>query len=95
MRFGGKPRCARVSSTLSYQTPILRICRASSPVATLRREPSSTAQTLDLKTVDRYTPLKKLEVQGEWIHVEDETGRQAWVHESNVWKPMKIQSMDF
>lgn len=64
-------------------------------VAMLRKEPSTSAPTADLRTLDRYTPLKKVETQSEWIHVEDETGRQAWIHESQVWKPVKIQSFDF
>ena len=64
-------------------------------VATLRQEPSPTAPASDLKTIDRYTPLKKLDSQGEWVHVEDESGRQAWIHETNVWKPTKIQAVTF
>ena len=66
-----------------------------STIATLRKDPSTTAATADLKTIDRYTPLKRLESQGEWMHVEDEAGHQAWIHESTVWKPVKIQSMNF
>lgn len=64
-------------------------------VATLRKEPKQGAPPADLKTVDRYTPLKRLESQGEWVHIEDETGRRAWIHESNIWKPMKVQSVKF
>ena len=66
-----------------------------SQVATLRKEPSSTGGLADLKSVDRYTPLKKLETQGEWIHVEYDSGVQAWIHESTVWKPTKIQAVNF
>ena len=66
-----------------------------SSIAILRREPSSTAPAADLKSIDRYTPLKKLEAQGEWLHVEDESGRQSWIHESNVWKPVKISEVNF
>lgn len=66
-----------------------------SQVATLRQNPAANAPPSDMKTVDKYTPLKKIEVNGEWVHVEDETGRQAWIHESTVWKPMKIQSVTF
>jgi SH3-like domain-containing protein len=66
-----------------------------SQVATLRREPSATGAPADLKTIDRYTPMKRLESQGEWLHVEDEAGRQAWIHESNIWKPVRVQSMEF
>ena len=64
-------------------------------IATLRREPSPSAAPIELKTVDRYTPFKRLENNREWMQVEDETGRQAWVHESQVWKPVNIQSISF
>lgn len=64
-------------------------------VATLRKEPSASSPPIELKTVDRYTPFKRLEVDREWVQVEDETGRQAWVHESNVWKPVNVQSISF
>lgn len=73
----------------------IRCVVVKSTVATLRRDPSATSPTVDLKTLDRYTPLKKLEAQGEWIQVEDETGRQAWIHESTIWKPVRIQSVNF
>lgn len=66
-----------------------------SSTATLRLSPSASAPLAELKTVDRYTPLKKLEAQGEWLRVEDEAGHQAWVHESNIWKPVKVQSVTF
>lgn len=64
-------------------------------VATLRKEPSNSAATLDFKTVDRYTPFKRIDVDREWIKVEDETGRQAWLHESQVWKPVTVNSISF
>jgi len=64
-------------------------------IATLRKEPSTTAPMAEIKTLDRYTPLKKLEMKDDWVKVEDETGRQAWIHDSNVWRPMKVQSMSF
>lgn len=66
-----------------------------SSVATLRQEPSTGAPPVDLKTLDRYTPLKKIESQGEWIKVEYDAGQQAWIHESNVWKPVKISTVNF
>ncbi len=66
-----------------------------STVATLRREPSTTAPMADLKTLDRYTPLKKIESKDEWVKVEDESGRQAWVHGSNIWRPVRVQSFNF
>lgn len=64
-------------------------------VAVLRKEPSKDAQPMDLKTVDRYTPLKRLGNDREWMQVEDESGRQAWIHESQVWKPVNVQAISF
>lgn len=63
--------------------------------AALRETASPNGPLSDLKSLDKYTPLKRLEGGGEWVHVEDETGRQAWIHETNVWKPAKIQAVTF
>ena len=76
-------------------TSSMRCVVVKTTVAALRSEPSTNSASADLKTVDRYTPLKRLEAQGEWIHVEDETGHQAWIHETNVWKPAKIANVTF
>ncbi len=64
-------------------------------IATLRKAPSTSAPTTDIRTVDKYTPFKKLELDGDWIKVEDEAGHQAWVHQSNLWRPLKLQSVVF
>lgn len=65
-------------------------------VASLRKEPSSNAPPPpEMKTLDRFTPLKRLENDGEWIQVEVENGLTAWIHESNVWKPVVINSFSF
>lgn len=64
-------------------------------VAILRQEPSSQAAAAELKTVDRYTPFKRLESDREWIQVQDETGRKAWIHETNVWKPVMVNAISF
>lgn len=64
-------------------------------IATLRKEPSSTAQAVDLKSVDKYTPFKRLASDRDWVQIEDETGRQAWVHESQIWKPVTVQAITF
>jgi len=64
-------------------------------VARLRKEPSASSPPAELATLDRYTPLKKLESRAEWIEVQDQTGSKAWIHETQVWKPVKIQSFDF
>jgi SH3-like domain-containing protein len=66
-----------------------------SQTALLKRDPAKTAPAADIKSVDKYTPFKKLEVKVDWIKVEDETGRQSWVHESQIWKPVKVNSISF
>ncbi|MGE4130348.1 MAG: SH3 domain-containing protein [Bdellovibrionales bacterium] len=64
-------------------------------VATLRQEPSNRSALAELKTLDRYTPLKRLESDREWIQVQDESGRTAWIHENYVWKPVIVNSFSF
>lgn len=64
-------------------------------VAALHKDPAQNAPATDLKTLDRYTPLKRVNDQREWIQVEDEAGRLAWIHESQVWKPIKVNAFSF
>ncbi len=67
-------------------------------VATLRREASKTAPPPEkLRTVDRYTPFKRIETEeaSEWLPVEDETGMRAFIHENYVWKPVIVNSFSF
>ena len=64
-------------------------------LAAFKKEPKQASVAMDLRTLDRYTPLKRLGNEGEWVQVEDETGRQGWVHENNLWKPVNVQSFSF
>ena len=80
------------NSDLSTQ---IRCVVVKTSIATLRKEPNASAAPIEMKTVDRYTPFKRLGNDREWVQVEDETGRQAWVHEANVWKPVNVQSISF
>lgn len=64
-------------------------------VAALHKEPSQASPATDLKTLDRYTPLKRVGDQRDWLKVEDEAGRAAWIHESQVWKPVIVNSFSF
>jgi SH3-like domain-containing protein len=64
-------------------------------VATLRKGPSTASEPADLRTVDKFTPFKKLEIEGDWVKVQDETGREGWIHQTNVWRPVKVQAMTF
>ncbi len=66
-----------------------------SNVATLRQGPSPSAPLAELRSVDRYTPFKRLANEKDWVQVEDETGRKAWIHESLVWKPVTVSAITF
>ncbi len=79
----------------SELTGAIRCVVVKTTTAILRKEANSGASPLDFKTVDRYTPLKRLSNDREWVQIEDETGRQGWVHETNVWKPVNVQSISF
>jgi len=76
--------------TTSYSCVVVR-----SQIATLRKEPSTSAEPLELRTADKFTPFKKIEVDGEWVKIEDEAGRQGWVHHSTVWRPVKVLGVNF
>jgi SH3-like domain-containing protein len=64
-------------------------------VAALHKDPVVSSAATDLKTLDRYTPLKRVNDNREWIQVEDEAGRLAWIHETQVWKPVKVNAFSF
>jgi len=66
-------------------------------IATLRQQPSKTAPLAELRTVDRYTPFKRIENENpsEWIEVQDETGNRAFIHENYVWRPVMVNSFSF
>lgn len=64
-------------------------------VAALHKEPNPTSPASDLKTLDRYTPLKRVNDMRDWLQVEDEAGHSSWIHESQVWKPVLVNSFSF
>lgn len=64
-------------------------------VAKLRAEPSESAPTANIKTVDRYTPFRRMAEEGPWILVEDELGNKSWINETNVWKPLAVKAISF
>lgn len=76
-------------------TTAIRCVVVKTNVAVLRKEAKSDAPPIEIKTADRYTPFKRLGNDREWVQIEDETGRQAWVNETNVWKPVNVQSISF
>lgn len=56
--------------------------------AKLRMGPGPGHPLADLTSVDRYTPFKKTDRDGEWIQVRDSFSGVYWVHETNVWIPV-------
>ena len=48
----------------------------------LRAEPNTTCATV--ATVDRGVVLKKLAMQGQWLHVRHSSGISGWIHQGLV-----------
>ena len=64
-------------------------------IATFRESPSAKAAPLDLSTVDRYTPFLRLGADRDWVQVKDQDGRKGWIHESQLWRPVKVNEISF
>lgn len=64
-------------------------------IAKLRRGPGREFPLAELSVVDRYTPFRKVERDGEWIHVRDDYDETYWVHETNVWMPVVRAKLSF
>jgi SH3-like domain-containing protein len=63
--------------------------------AKLRTGPGKEFPSADLAFVDRYTPFKKIDRDGEWVQIQDEYQGKYWVHEDNIWIPMIHSHMTF
>lgn len=61
----------------------------------IRKGPSASAELGDLRFVDRFTPFKRVDVQGEWYQVVSTWGSTYWVHERSVWRPIKVTKISF
>jgi SH3-like domain-containing protein len=73
----------------------LRCVVVKTNTAALHKAPQFASPGEDLKNLDRYTPLKRIKDQKAWIQVEDEAHNQAWIHESQVWKPVTVNNFSF
>lgn len=65
------------------------------PVAKLREQGSAKAGLSDIRQVDKYTAFKRLDRVEEWYQVEAPWGGEYWVHESNIWRPLKVTSINY
>jgi SH3-like domain-containing protein len=63
--------------------------------AKLRQGPGMDQPLAELSSVDRYTPFRKVDRDGEWVQVEDDYGGNYWVHETNVWIPVSKMKIAF
>jgi SH3-like domain-containing protein len=63
--------------------------------AETRQGPGTKYPYGDYKSLDRFTPLKRLDVKDNWVQVESDTGMKFWVQESKVWRPVQIQTIHF
>lgn len=66
-----------------------------SKTARLRQGPGKEFPLAELEQVDRFTPFRKLDRDGEWVQIEDEYSGQYWIHESNLWIPAVRNSVRF
>jgi SH3-like domain-containing protein len=63
--------------------------------AKLRQGPGPEHPLAELSSVDRYTPFRKIDRDGEWIQVKDDFNGTYWVHETNVWIPVVRSKLSF
>ena len=63
--------------------------------ANIRKGPGINHAQVAYKSVDRYTPLRKLNKKGAWYQVADSAGTKFWIHERNVWRPITVSKVSF
>jgi SH3-like domain-containing protein len=49
----------------------------------------------DMRQFDKYTAFKRLDVSGEWYEVQSVWGTNYWIHESTVWRPVRVTNVKF
>lgn len=67
----------------------------SGTIANLRTAPSGSAALGNIRRVDRYTPFLQLDRRGAWFKVRGSWGDEYWVHESLVWRPLKVVRINY
>jgi SH3-like domain-containing protein len=76
-------------------TQSIRCVVIKSNTAETRQGPGTSFPYGDFKTLDRYTPLKRLNADNGWVEVENDLGLKSWVPESKVWHPVKVMGVKF
>lgn len=76
-------------------TQAIRCVVVKSNTAETRQGPGPSFPYGEFKTLDRYTPLKRLNTEGTWVEVENDLGMKSWVAESRLWHPVRVESVHF
>ena len=63
--------------------------------AKLRQGPGANFPEAELASVDRYTPFKKIDRDGDWVLLQDDYQGQYWANESSLWIPALRASVAF
>jgi len=65
------------------------------PASALRQGPGKTKPKTPLAVAYKYTPFKKLEREGPWLHLQDDYGRKHWTYETNVWEALEYSNISY
>lgn len=63
--------------------------------ARLRTGPGAQFPLADITQVDKYTPLRRFEMDNGWYQVVAPDGQKVWVNETTVWRPVKVLNVNF
>lgn len=65
------------------------------PYSALRIGPGSQFKPALMPFADKYSPFKKLDRDGPWLKVQDDYNTIFWIHESQVWEPLRFSNLSF
>lgn len=63
--------------------------------ANLRVGPGAQHALAEYRQIDRYTPLRRYELESGWYKVLAPDGQHYWIHESATWRPTKVMNINF
>lgn len=63
--------------------------------AKLLKGPGSQFPPAEYASVEKYTPFRKVDRDGEWLQVRDEYQGEYWINESNLWMPVVRSKIAF
>lgn len=65
------------------------------PASVLRQGPGKTKPSTPLGKAFKYTPFKKIDRDGAWLHLQDDYGRKHWTYETNVWEALEYSKVSY